>query len=119
MVFDFVRTTMTYPLLFAIGVALTPWDKLIAAFHLANIITIVSTVMAIMATGFFVGRLMNMYPIETAIVNACHSGQGGTGDVAILTAANRMQLMPFAQIATRIGGAITVMVVLIAFAKFG
>jgi hypothetical protein len=54
-----------------------------------------------------------MYPIETAIINACHSGQGGTGDVAILTAANRMQLMPFAQIATRIGGAITVTAVLI------
>jgi Na+/citrate or Na+/malate symporter len=56
---------------------------------------------------------MSMYPIETAIVNACHSGQGGTGDVAILTAANRMQLMPFAQIATRIGGAITVTLVLV------
>jgi malate:Na+ symporter len=54
-----------------------------------------------------------MYPIDTAIVTACHSGRGGTGDVAILTAANRMQLMPFAQIATRIGGAITVTVVLI------
>ena len=48
-----------------------------------------------------------MYPIDVAIVNACHSGQGGTGDVAILTASNRMRLMPFAQIATRIGGAIT------------
>ena len=111
-VYDFVRTNMTYPLLFAIGVALTPWDKLVAAFHLTNIITIVSTVLTIMATGFLVGRIMNMYPIETAIVNACHSGQGGTGDVAILTAANRMQLMPFAQIATRIGGAVTVTVVL-------
>jgi Na+/citrate or Na+/malate symporter len=60
-----------------------------------------------------------MYPIDTAIVTACHSGQGGTGDVAILTAANRMQLMPFAQIATRIGGAITVTLVLIALTQIG
>ena len=55
--------------------------------------------------------------VDTAIVNACHSGQGGTGDVAILTAANRMQLMPFAQIATRIGGAITVTLALIALGR--
>ena len=82
-----------------------------------NLITIVSTVVTLMATGFFVGRKLNMYPIETAIVNACHSGQGGTGDVAILTAADRMQLMPFAQIATRIGGAITVTLVLIVLSR--
>jgi Na+/citrate or Na+/malate symporter len=67
--------------------------------------------------GFVVARFLNMYPIDVAIVNACHSGQGGTGDVAILTAANRMQLMPFAQIATRIGGAITVTVVLIILSR--
>jgi len=60
-----------------------------------------------------------MAQIDTAIVNACHSGQGGTGDVAILTAANRMQLMPFAQIATRIGGAITVTVVLVVLSRLG
>jgi Na+/citrate or Na+/malate symporter len=112
-VYKFVQVGMTYPLLFAIGVALTPWDKLMAAFTLVNLIVIVSTVFTLMATGFLVGRRMGMYPIETAIVNACHSGQGGTGDVAILTAADRMQLMPFAQIATRIGGAITVTGVLI------
>jgi CCS family citrate carrier protein len=112
-VYKFFSTAVTYPLLFAIGVSLTPWDKLLAAFTLPNLITILSTVVTLMATGALVGRLLNMYPIEAAIVNACHSGQGGTGDVAILTAANRMTLMPFAQIATRIGGAVTVTIVLI------
>jgi Na+/citrate or Na+/malate symporter len=119
MLYRFFSTAVTYPLLFAIGVSLTPWDKLVAAFTLPYIVTIVSTVATIMATGFVVGRWLNMYPIDTAIVTACHSGQGGTGDVAILTAANRMQLMPFAQIATRIGGAITVTLVLIALTRFG
>jgi malate:Na+ symporter len=118
-VYKFFSTAVTYPLLFAIGVSLTPWDKLVAAFTLPYLITIISTVVAIMATGFFVGGWLRMYPIDTAIVTACHSGQGGTGDVAILTAANRMQLMPFAQIATRIGGAITVTLVLIALTQIG
>jgi Na+/citrate or Na+/malate symporter len=112
-VYKFFSTVVTYPLLFAIGVSLTPWDKLVAAFNLPYVLTIVSTVVSIMATGYVVGGWLKMYPIDTAIVTACHSGQGGTGDVAILTAANRMQLMPFAQIATRIGGAITVTLVLI------
>jgi malate:Na+ symporter len=57
------------------------------------------------ASGWIVGSLMNMYQVETALVNACHSGLGGTGDVAILSAAERMEMMPFAQISTRIGGA--------------
>jgi len=116
-VYKFFSTAVTYPLLFAIGVSMTPWDKLVAAFNLPNLITIVSTVVTLMATGALVGRWLNMYPIEAAIINACHSGQGGTGDVAILTAANRMQLMPFAQIATRIGGAITVTLVLILLSR--
>src|SRR5258705_438199 len=116
-VYKFFSTAVTYPLLFAIGVSLTPWDKLVAAFNVPNMITIFSTVVTLMATGAVVGRLLNMYPIESAIINACHSGQGGTGDVAILTAANRMQLMPFAQIATRIGGAITVTIVLIILSR--
>ncbi|WP_348698515.1 2-hydroxycarboxylate transporter family protein [Duganella fentianensis] len=118
-VYKFFSTAVTYPLLFAIGAALTPWEKLIAAFTLVNLITIVATVATLMATGFVVGRLLKMYPIETAIINACHSGQGGTGDVAILTAANRMQMMPFAQIATRIGGAIVVTLALFALARVG
>lgn len=116
-VYKFFSTVVTYPLLFAVGAAMTPWDKLAAAFHVANLVTIVSTVATLMGAGFLTARRMHLYPIEAAIVNACHSGQGGTGDVAILTAANRMQLMPFAQIATRIGGAIVVTLALFALAR--
>lgn len=117
--FQFFSTAVTYPLLFAIGVAKTPWEKLMGAFNLPTLTTIVATVAALMGTGFIVARWVKLYPIDAAIVTACHSGQGGTGDVAILTAGNRMQLMPFAQIATRIGGAIMVTITLIVFAKLG
>jgi CCS family citrate carrier protein len=117
-VYRFFAQVVTYPLLFAIGIALTPWDALVATLRPQILITIVATVGTIMATGFFVGRWVNLYPIEAAIVNACHSGQGGTGDVAILTAANRIELMPFAQIATRIGGAVTVTIAISAIAWF-
>ena len=117
--FKFFSTAVTYPLLFAIGVSKTPWQNLVQAFNLPTRVTIAATVVTLVATGFATARLVGLHPIDTAIVTACHSGQGGTGDVAILTAANRMQLMPFAQIATRIGGAIMVTVTLILFAKLG
>ncbi|WP_231755147.1 2-hydroxycarboxylate transporter family protein [Bordetella sp. N] len=113
-VYRFFATCVNYPLLFAVGVALTPWQELIGAFTVPNLITIAATVATLMASGFVTARWLNMYPVEAAVVNACHSGQGSTGDLAILTAANRLELMPFAQVATRIGGAITVTLALIA-----
>jgi malate:Na+ symporter len=116
-VFQLFAKVGTYPLLFMVGVAMTPWDKLIAALAPADLITIAATVVTLIGVGFWVGRKVNLYPIEAAIVNATHAGQGGTGGVAILTAAERMQLMPFAQIAIRIGGAIVVTLTLLAFTK--
>jgi len=117
--YQFFATCVTYPLLFAMGVAKTPWEKLMSAFNLPAIVTIVATVVSLVATGFFVSRFFKIHPIEGAIVTACRASQGGTGDVAILSACGRMQMMPFAQVATRIGGAITVTIALALFAKFG
>jgi malate:Na+ symporter len=105
--------------MFAIAVTSTPWKDLIAAFHFAQLVTIAATVITLTVVGFVVARFFSINPIEGAIVNACHSGLGGTGDVAILTAAERLGLMPFAQIATRIGGGITVMIALFAMSRIG
>lgn len=116
LMYGFFSTAVTYPLMFAISVAMTPWGEIVGAFHWANIVTPVATVVTLVATGFFVGGRVGMHPIDVAMVNATHSGLGGTGDVAILTAGNRMALMPFAQIATRIGGALTVTLALVVFA---
>jgi malate:Na+ symporter len=113
-VYKFFSTIVTWPLLFAMGIAFTPWEKFISVFTFPTVATVFATVFSLIATGFFTARLVKLYPIDTAIVTGCHSGQGGTGDIAILTAANRMTLMPFAQIATRIGGAVTVSLAIMA-----
>ena len=118
MVYKFFRAAVTFPILFAVGVAITPWQELVNAFTVTNLLVIISTVTALVATGFLVGKKIGMYPIDVAIVSCCQSGQGGTGDVAILTSGNRMNLMPFAQIATRIGGAINVSLGLLFLSHF-
>lgn len=116
--YRFISANLTWPLLVGIGVVLTPWDAVVAAVSPAYIGICVATVLTIVVTGFFVGKLMNMYPIEAALVTSCHSGLGGTGDVAILSAASRMELMPFAQISTRLGGASTVIIAVILLRLF-
>src|SRR5262249_56441916 len=77
-VYKFFSTAVTYPLLFAIGVSMTPWDKLVAAFNLPNLITIVSTVATLMATGAAVGRRLDMDPLEGPVIYACPHRPGRT-----------------------------------------
>jgi Na+/citrate or Na+/malate symporter len=109
----FFAVSVTYPLLFAVAIAMTPWVSVKAALQPQSLILITLVVLTLTLTGFFVGRWMGLFPIESALINACHTGAGGTGNVAILTASERLNLMPFAQIATRIGGAITVTLTLL------
>lgn len=103
--YRFVSTNLTFAILVGLGALFVSWKELVAAFTPGYFAICAATVLALVASGFFVGKWLGMYPVESGIVTACHSGLGGTGDVAILSASNRMGLMPFAQISTRIGGA--------------
>lgn len=103
--YKFISSNLTWPLMVGIGVLYTPLNDVVKLINPAYIVIVICTVLAMVISGFFTGKLLKMYPIESALVTACHSGLGGTGDVAILSAAGRIELMPFAQISTRIGGA--------------
>ncbi len=55
------------------------------------------------------GYLMGFYFVESAIMAGIGlADMGGAGDVAVLAAANRYNLLPFLQISSRIGGALNI-----------
>jgi malate:Na+ symporter len=101
-----------------LGMLYIPLEDVVKIVTPSYVIVCVSIVVAMVTTGYFVGKLMKMYPVDSAIVTGCHSGLGGTGDVAILSASNRMSLMPFAQISTRLGGASTVILAIMLLKLF-
>lgn len=103
--YKFISTSLTWPLMVGLGLLYIPLKDVAAVLSVGYVAVCASVVITMITTGFLIGKVMKMYPVESAIVTGCHSGLGGTGDVAILSASNRMELMPFAQISTRLGGA--------------
>ena len=105
--FAFVMANFTGVLLVGIGVAYTNLAEIAAAFSWQYVVLVLAVIIGA-TIGTFIGRkLIGFYPIEAAITaGLCMANMGGTGDVAVLTAANRMELMPFSQISSRIGGAL-------------
>lgn len=106
--YKFTSSSLTWPLMVGLGMLYIPLEDVVKIVTPSYVMVCVAVVLAMVTTGYFVGKLMKMHPVDSAIVTGCHSGLGGTGDVAILSASNRMSLMPFAQVSTRLGGASTV-----------
>ena len=93
-----------------IGFAYINIQQLVDAFTLQYILLVIVTVIGSIIGSGFVGKLLGFYPIEAAITGGlCMANMGGTGDVAVLSASKRMELMPFAQISSRLGGAFMIL----------
>lgn len=76
----------------------------ITPFYLLSIILVVA---AITFTASLIGKMVGFYPLEAAIAaGMCTTNMGGSGNVAVLSSAKRMELLPFAQIVTRSCGAL-------------
>ncbi|KAF5077617.1 Citrate-sodium symporter [anaerobic digester metagenome] len=108
--YQFVATNWTAALLMGIGIAYTDLGQVISAFSPVYLVLVFLVVLGAVLGTAIVGKMVGFYPIEAAITaGLCMANMGGTGDVAVLTAAHRMELMPFAQISSRLGGAFIIL----------
>jgi Na+/citrate or Na+/malate symporter len=99
------------PMLIAgIGIASLDITSLGAYFSFSVLIIIILGIAGGLLGAMLFGRLVGLYPFETGVTaGLCCCNIGGSGDIAVLTAAKRMNLLAFASISTRIGGALMVL----------
>ena len=109
--FQFIMKNLTNVLLMGIGLCYLDLGQVISSFSLTYLVLCGLTVIGAFFGAALIGRLVGFYPVEAGITaGLCMANMGGTGDVAVLSAANRMELMPFAQISSRLGGAIILLI---------
>ena len=105
--FQFIMKNLTNVLLVGIGLCYLDIGQVVDSFSLTYLLLCGVTVIGAFFGAAIIGKLVGFYPVESGITaGLCMSNMGGTGDVAVLSAADRMELMPFAQISSRLGGAI-------------
>jgi Na+/citrate or Na+/malate symporter len=105
--FDFVTKNLTGAILAGLGVAFIDLRQIALAFTPPYLLLVLVTVAGGAAGSALAGRLAGLYPIDAAITaGLCMTSLGETGDAAVLSASGRMELMPFARISSRLGGAL-------------
>ena len=108
---QFVMKNWTSALLVGIGISMIDLGAVISAFSPLYMVLVLVVVVCVAIGAGIGGQLVGFYPVESAITaGLCTTNMGGTGDIAVLSAAKRMELLPFAQIATRICGALILIV---------
>lgn len=110
---------MSFPLMITVGIGTNLSDYAKVFTNMSNLLIIIATVIGAMIGTFIMARLLHMYPVETMLTaGLCMANGGGAGDVQCLGAANRMEMMSYAQISSRIGGAIMLIVASFFFGSF-
>lgn len=99
---------LVYGALIPIGLGFVNIPQVVGALtNPAYLLIIVATVLGAVIGAGIVGHYVGLYFVESSIAaGLCMANMAQTGDLAVLSAADRMQLLPFAAFSSRIGGSI-------------
>lgn len=115
---SFFTANMVLIIMVGVGVD-TNIIELMNAITLGNVVIALAIVIGAIIGSALVGWLVGFFPIDAAITaGLCMANRGGSGDIAVLGASNRMGLMAYAQLSSRLGGGIVLIVGSILFGAF-
>ena len=104
---QFAIHSWTAAALTGIGFTLIDLNSILKTLTVPYLLAVAAVVAVITLTAAVLGKLAGFYPLESAIAaGMCTTNMGGSGNVAVLSSAHRMELLPFAQIVTRSCGAL-------------
>lgn len=93
--------------------------ELAKALTLGNVVIALAIVIGAIIGSALVGYAVGFYPVDSAITaGLCMANRGGSGDLAVLGASKRMPLMAYAQLSSRLGGGIVLIIASVLFGAF-
>ena len=102
-----IMSNLTHAVLAGIALSLVDLATLAKAMNVQFIILSLTSVVAMGLAAAIIGEFVGLFPVETAIgAGMINNSMGGTGNIAVLSASDRMEMIAFAQMANRLSGAI-------------
>lgn len=113
---DFFSKQLLWVLMVGVGVCYTDLQEIIDALTVINVIIAAFIVVGAVVGAAIGGWLIGFFPVESAITaGLCMANRGGSGDLEVLSACNRMNLISYAQISSRLGGGIVLIIASVIF----
>jgi len=119
-VYDVMKVWLTPSVFAGMAISLLDFQSFIDALSVKTLVLSVAIIVGCILGSALIGYLVGFYPIDAAMTGGlCMANMGGSGDMLILAAGNRMDLMTYASISSRIGGAIVLAISGVVFGMFG
>lgn len=109
--YRFMMDHFTIVIMGGVGLTMMDLGELLAVLTPQYVFVVFVVVLGAALGAGFIGMLVKFFFVESAITaGMCMANGGGNGDILVLSMADRMNMMSFAQISSRLGGALILVI---------